>query len=45
MKITKKKLKILIQENIPCAKFVKSKFANQPEKVCAEKTQRETLHK
>ena len=29
----KKQLKTLIQENIPCAKFVKSKCANQPETI------------
>ena len=27
----KKQLNILIQEKTPCAKFVKSKYANQPE--------------
>ena len=29
----KKQLKILIQENIPCTKFVKSKCSNHPENI------------
>ena len=41
----KKQLKTLIQENIPCAKFVKSKYANQPEKNFTEEAQREAIHK
>ena len=41
----KTQLKILIQENIRCAKFVKSKFPNQPEKCFTEEAQREATHK
>ena len=33
------------EENIPCAKFVKSKCANQPEKFFTEEGQREAIHK
>ena len=41
----KKQLEILFQENIACAKFVKSKCANQPDKICTEKAQREAIQK
>ena len=34
-----------IEENIPCAKFVKSKCANHPEKFFTEEGQREAIHK
>ena len=37
--------KIPIQENMSCAKFVKSKYANQPEQIFAEEAQREAIHK
>ena len=40
----KKQLEILIEEDIPCAKFVKSKYLNQPEQICTEEAQREALH-
>ena len=41
----KKQLKTLIQENIPGAKFVKSKCANQPETIFTDEAQREAIHK
>ena len=41
----KKHLKTLIQENIQCAKFVKSKCGNQPEKIYTKEAQREAIHK
>ena len=41
----KTQLKILIQENISCTKFVKSKFPKQPEKCFTEEAQREAIHK
>ena len=41
----KKHLKTLIQENIQCAKFVKSKCGNQPEKIYRKEAQREAIHK
>ena len=37
----KKQLKTLIPENIPWAKFVKSKCGNKPEKIFTEEAQRE----
>ena len=41
-----KQLKILLQENIPCTIFVKSKFINQPEQICTEESQKEVaIHK
>ena len=40
-----KQLKTLIQENIPCAKLVKEKCANLPEKSFTEEAQREVIPK
>ena len=41
-----KQLKILLQENIPCTIFVKSKFTNQLEQICTEESQKEVaIHK
>lgn len=39
----KTQLKVLIQENIPPTKFVKSKYSNQPENICGEQAQGEAL--
>ena len=40
-----KPVKILIQENIRCAKIVKSKCASQPEKIFKDEAQRGAIHK
>ena len=41
VKTIKYNLKIFIQGNLPCTKFVKSKYSNQPE---PEEEQGEALH-